>query len=116
MPIYSPDGRRLAQVDPRPNNDSVQVLDWATGETVAAWNIGRTVREIVFSPSGDSLVTVVAEELPIQIWDAATGRQRAVVERQAEYAQTVAFSPNGRLLATSFSDGQKSRVRLWRMP
>jgi hypothetical protein len=38
------------------------------------------------------------------------------VKRQGQYTHTAAFSPDGKLIATAFSDGGRSKVQLWSLP
>jgi RNA polymerase sigma factor (sigma-70 family) len=64
-----------------------------------------SVQSIAFAPAGNLLAS--AGDDAVRLWDIATGRE---VRRLPQRADRVAFSPDGRLLATGGHDGP---VRLW---
>jgi WD40 repeat protein len=63
-----------------------------------------------FSPDG-KLVAVSDWAATVRVWDLATGKE--VTSVTTGRVGTVAFSPDGQLLAAPFQDGQKLGVRLW---
>jgi WD40 repeat protein len=58
------------------------------------------VRSVVFTPDGKTLI----------VWDMATGNARSTFHAGARNIYGVAFSPNGKLLASAEWEGI---VRLW---
>jgi WD40 repeat protein/serine/threonine protein kinase len=124
---FSPDGRRLLTVgmDPVP-----RVWDAATGrELFALRGHEASVAVALFSPDGRHIFTGASGSLPIherrdgkrqvfglgdskdrtaRLWDAATGRQKAVLAQDGT-VWSAAFSPDGRRLVTRGDKG----VRLW---
>jgi WD40 repeat protein len=77
---------------------------------------GGEVRTVCFSPDGRRLVTVSREkesrregEPAVQLWDAATGEQRARL-RHDYWVWAVAFSPDSRLVCTG---GEDHVAQLW---
>jgi WD40 repeat protein len=116
--IYSPDGRLLATQD---NTYSVRLFNAKTGVAVKTLSIperapGRgyqSVGGIAFSPDSRTLATGGAHTA--YLFDVATGRIRATLAHEArenyeDQVEAVAFSPDGKLLATASQDGT---AKLW---
>jgi WD40 repeat protein len=66
---------------------------------------GGAVRCLSFSAAGKTLASAADEA--VRLWDAPTGKE---ILRLGRGAQTVAFAPTGRFLATG---GFEGKVRLW---
>lgn len=87
---------------------------------------GPSVSSVCFSPDGKTLVSVSADEENLQkastvkLWDASTGKTLATLklsskEGELSYLEALAFSPNGRLFATScFELNSKERRMAWK--
>jgi WD40 repeat protein len=65
-------------------------------------------RDLALSPNNQTLAVAVQET--ITLYDAETGRSRAVLEGHSRVVTGVAFTPDSRLLASASVDG---RVKLW---
>jgi hypothetical protein len=124
---FSPDGRRLAigyyETEPRKENrrlDTVRVWDVATGKLVRGLRPtggGAWLQLLAFSPDGKTLATV-ERGMPPQLFDVATGRElcrllgyHGTRDRDRQTHQTIAFSPDGTLVATNA--GKNDGIVLW---
>src|SRR4051794_16306975 len=86
-----------------------------TGTTLTLWDLAdqrkptvlRRVRKVVgfiwavqFSPDGKTLATATERKV-VRLWDVATGQERAPLRRHADIIQGLAYSPDGRMLASA---------------
>jgi WD40 repeat protein len=121
--VFSNDGRVLAAEDCLTNDPGtsceIHVWDVASGRQVGASIVapGDLITEMAFSPDNRLLAVVDLdlENTEVHLWDLDAGAWFGVPMRT--YAQSLAFSPDGRLLATglspaSFATGESS-VSLW---
>lgn len=120
---FSPDGKMLAAGS---SNKAVYLWDVASGELLHTLEThSDAVRDIAFSPDGKTLVSsgytsvretyngyVDRSKYSIQLWETATGKhlQTFIGKEGEEAANSVAFSPDGKTLA---SGGLGIRFSLW---
>jgi WD40 repeat protein len=103
---FSPDGRMLAALN---NRDDVIVWEVLTGKERARFptaRIGYSGR-LAFSPDHRYLAVAspVFGEETLRVWDLATNKEVGPFPGHLGAVTNVAFSPNGRCLATASSDG-----------
>ncbi len=110
-PVYSPDGKMIATFS---KDKTVRLWDVNTGKhlnTLAEHE--SNLYGPVFSPDGKTIVTRTfvksSKGGTLHLWDVATGANILTLEATDMY-QRFAYSPDGKVLATNYSDNS---VRLW---
>jgi WD40 repeat protein len=113
---FSPDGSRLAGG----GSDNYAYI-WRVSDGKQLHRIKHPlpwVARVVFSPSGEYLVTVnvvdyagVAKEEAVRLWDTDTANEIATIGQGK--AADVAFSPDGEYLATVQGSSSGSSAHLW---
>jgi RNA polymerase sigma factor (sigma-70 family) len=114
---FSPDGKTVATAS---WDRTVKLWDVSTGQELATLR-GHTVQAlaVAFAPDGRSLASVSGSwgdrdygpgPGELKIWDAATHENLATVPAHADKTFSVAYSPDGRRLATASWD---RTVKLW---
>jgi WD40 repeat protein/serine/threonine protein kinase len=99
---FSPDGTRLASASGR----ELIIWDATTGRRTRSHS--GTDRALAFSPDGARLAS--AADFEVRIRDAVTGEIVRALRGHESRVLGVAFSPDGRLLASASSD---MTVRIW---
>jgi RNA polymerase sigma factor (sigma-70 family) len=126
---FSPDGRVLALSQRRTieQGDRVEMWEAQTGKILRTIDMdyGRSPPHLAFSPDGKTLAVLYAGEKGrdpnveglqggARLWDVQTGKEVRSFRGHKSLAICLAFSPDGRALATG-GDQHDASVRLWEL-
>jgi len=115
---FSPDGKMLASGK---RNGSIQLWDLQTERPLVTLP-EESLQALTFSPDGVLLASsgvnsaLSARNLPghtIKIWEIATGKLLRTFRDEYGFITSLAFHPNGKILASGTSGSSPDRVKLW---
>lgn len=105
--VFFPDGRKLLSISDSSEQD-IKLWDAETGAELKT--IKPTASSIhAVSPSPDGKILAYITYSSIELWDIETNKQILKLPEQSSY-YSLAFSPNGKLLAGGKDDGT---INLW---
>ncbi len=106
----APDGKRVAVAF---TDNTLEIIDIASGTTLATLDAPPEVMQLVFSPDGRRLATS-GNRQPVTLWDAVTGRKLFALP-DVNRDVWLAFTPDGRRLAYPTQAGQDGpgTLHLW---
>lgn len=115
---FATDGKTLISVG---YVDGLMRWDLATGKNTATLKTGKYAFAAAFSPDNQTLAATVSEfvnldgvdvikDNGVKLWNVATGEERATLSVFAGQVRSVAFSPDGKVLAAGSENGP---VVLW---
>lgn len=110
---FSPDGRQLATAS---NDTTTRIWSVKNGTTLRTLKSPERVECVAYSPSGE-LVAVCVWDLSVQVWRVNDGVLIATLIGHSTIPSSLAFSHDGRLLASGGGMGggtSTGDLRLWR--
>jgi WD40 repeat protein len=116
-PVFLGDGSIVAATD---RGNSVLLWDVSTGRELRRITAGEMALRIEPSPDGRLLAVAEAavhtQDRQVSLWEVATGREVGRLGGHLGLIRALAFSPDGRLLATGADDrpsGRDPSLRIW---
>lgn len=102
----SPDGSRIATGGA---DNVVRVWDTKSHEMTHFMSSRDSIRDLVFSPSGDRIGAALHDRT-VQVWNTDTGHEATTMTGHSASVTGVAFSPDGRTIASCGEDDRKARI------
>lgn len=110
--IFSPDGRYLFSAD-----GSGLIIQWDLASHQQVKSFHSYQGYMALSPDGQILAASGVNN-DVLVWEVASGKQLFDLKGPQERVQSLAFSPDGKLLAAgvgNYSDSKDNSIRLWQL-
>jgi WD40 repeat protein len=123
---FSSNGKRLVSACGA-IDQPVKVWEVATGNEVLSLETRGCTNSVAFSPDGKNIAangSILGKQVgegpvggQMKLWDTMTGKLVQTINLQANFANSVAFSPDGKWLAagTATVQGQRGEIVLWEL-
>jgi WD40 repeat protein len=107
---FTPDGKTLISG----SGDGVVIWwDMPSGQERLRRHASGTIWCMSLSPNGRTLALSLSDKATVELWDFATSKVRAIFSGHSDFVDSMAFSPDGRTLATGSVD---HTICLWDVP
>ncbi len=103
---YSPDGRTLASG----SSGEIRLWDPSTQEHKITF-VGQEARSLAYSPDGQTLAAVRSQG--VDLLNAQTGERKSFLSGHTYPVEALAFSADGKKLATATGSDEDKPIRLW---
>jgi WD40 repeat protein/serine/threonine protein kinase len=110
--VFSPDGKQLASAS---WDHTVKVWDVETGKDLLTLRHKDRVVSVAFRPDGQMLVTGSFDGAVV-LWDARTGKELKTLRGHSGICWFVAFSPDGRSMASASGYRGGGEIKIWELP
>ena len=101
------------------DDNTVNQWDASTGRLMRAFAAPSShwAYSFAFSPDGRTIATISQDATQVvKLWDATTGQLFSIIAKEKEPYSSVnhiAFSPDGRILATGGGESKRGSIKLW---
>jgi WD40 repeat protein len=106
---FSPDGRCLATAS---WDGTARVWEIKSGKLLHTFRHSDRVACVAFHPNGRQLASGSCDNTA-KVWDLETGREVDTLRGHIGYVMALAYSPDGKLLATASGHRYAGEVQLW---
>ena len=113
---FRPDGTQIATVGA---DNVIRIWDLTSGEVLLSWTGHEEARtpfvsgvlNVSYSPDGMRLATAGVDGVA-KVWDASSGEELLVLAGHTDRIHSIAYSPDGRYIATS-SGNVGASIKVW---
>ena len=108
---FSPDGKTVAS---GLGDGSIQLREFAKGQTTTLKGSSEPIRTVAFSPPDDVLLLAsTSDDKTLRVWNIDEKKVIQTVRFEGEYSWPMAFSRNGRSIAIGYGLHISGRVAVW---
>ncbi len=107
---FSPDGQTLAAASQDGNSAKLCIWKLETEEVVEIHSKQKIVNSIAYNPADSRILVSAGRDKTIKLWNISSGKEICTLSQHTKEVTSVAFSSNGKLLASGSKDGI---VNIW---